>query len=108
MAAVAYAGCVEASANRVISNTRQILDTAAPDQNHAVLLQVVTFATDVARHLKTVGQAHTRDFPKSRVRFLRCGRVNTSTNTTLLRASFQCRYIALVSFVLARLAYELI
>jgi hypothetical protein len=45
-------GGIQAAAHGVISHTRQILDTAAPDQDHRVLLQVVTFATDVTGDLK--------------------------------------------------------
>jgi hypothetical protein len=39
----------------VITHTRQILYTTAPDQDHTMLLEVMALATDVAGDFKTVG-----------------------------------------------------
>src|SRR6185437_8672974 len=39
--AIADAGAVERAAHRVIAHTGQVLDAAAADQHHGVLLQVV-------------------------------------------------------------------
>jgi hypothetical protein len=39
----------------VISNPRKVLHTPAPYKDDRVFLEVVAFATDVRRDLKTVG-----------------------------------------------------
>src|SRR6266581_9501642 len=48
---------VVGAADDVIAHAGQILDPAAADQHHRMLLQIVTLAGDVARHLETVGEA---------------------------------------------------
>jgi hypothetical protein len=45
--AIVYAGAVQSTAHRVVTNTRKVLNTTATDQNHRVFLQVVAFTTDV-------------------------------------------------------------
>src|SRR5947207_14371079 len=63
---------VENAAQDVVANARQILDAAAADHHHRVLLQVMTLTRDVADHLKAVGQPHLGDLAQRRVRlFLR-------------------------------------
>jgi len=52
-------GSIQAATNGVVTNTRQVLDPAAPDQDHGVFLQVVTFTTDVRTDFIAVGQAYT-------------------------------------------------
>src|SRR3546814_2655337 len=46
LAALGHAGAIEAAAHRVVAHTRQILDAAAADQHHGVLLQVVPFRSE--------------------------------------------------------------
>src|SRR6516225_11204487 len=43
---------VECAADDVIANAREILDASAADHHHRVLLQIVAFAGNVARHFK--------------------------------------------------------
>ena len=69
--AIRDAGRVERAADDVIANTREILDASAADQDDAMLLQVVSDAGDVCRDLFAVGQTHTRNLTKRRVRLLR-------------------------------------
>ena len=45
---------IQSSADDVVTGTGEILDTAAADENDAVLLKVVAFAGDVARHFDAV------------------------------------------------------
>ena len=52
---------IQSAADDVVTNTGQVLDTAAADQNHGVLLQVVADAGDVSGNFHTVGQANTSD-----------------------------------------------
>src|ERR1700756_1093870 len=46
---------IKRAANDVVANTGQIFDSSAADQDHRMLLQVVTLARDIACHLKTIG-----------------------------------------------------
>src|SRR5262252_789926 len=55
LAAISNALGIERAAGDVVSHTRQILDPAAADQHHRVLLQVVPLARDVARDLEAIG-----------------------------------------------------
>jgi len=46
----------------VITDTRKVLDPAAPDQDNGVLLEVVTNARDVRGYLDAVGKPYPGDF----------------------------------------------
>src|SRR5471030_2208895 len=83
--AVADPGAVQRAAHGVVANARKILDAAAADQHHRVLLQVVAFAADIARDLVAIGQAHARDLAQGRVRLLRRGGVHARADPALLR-----------------------
>src|SRR3989304_1089308 len=86
---------IQAAAHDVVTHARQILHTAAANQDHRVLLQVVAFAADVADHLEPVGQAYLRHLPKRGVRLLRRRGVDTGADTALLRTIAQRRHLAL-------------
>src|SRR6266704_4525612 len=62
---------VERAADDVVANARQVLDAAAADEHHRVLLEVVSDARDVGRDLDSRGQPDAGDLPQSRVRLLR-------------------------------------
>ena len=87
---------IERAAHGVVAHARQVLDAAAADQHHRVLLQVVAFAADVADDLVAVGQAHLGDLAQRRVRLLRRGRVDARADAATLRAVRQRRRRALV------------
>jgi hypothetical protein len=86
---------VEAAANDVVTHTRQVLHTAAANQNNRVLLQVVTLTADVRNDLETVGQTNLRNFTQRGVRLLRSRGVNTGANAPLLRACLERGNLAL-------------
>src|SRR5690606_32724636 len=92
--AVFHTGGIQGTANSVVTHTRQVLYTAAANQNDAVLLQVVAFTTDIGRNFKAVGQAYAADLTQSRVRLLRRGGIYTGTYTTALRAVLQRGHVA--------------
>src|SRR5690606_11064953 len=96
---------IQGSTYSVVTHTRQIFYPAATDQDHAVLLQVVAFTTNVGSHFVAIGQAYTADLPQSRVRLLRRGCVDTGANAAALRASLERGYVALGHFALTRFAY---
>lgn len=64
------AGAVKRTTYGVVTNTREVFNTTATDQDHGVLLQVVTFTTDVGSHFETVSQTNTAYFTQRGVRFL--------------------------------------
>src|SRR5690606_8275824 len=85
------AGRVEGAANHVVANAGQVLHTAPADQHHAVLLEVVALARDVADDLHLVGEPYPAHLAQSGVRLLRRGRVHTQANAAFLRARAQSR-----------------
>jgi hypothetical protein len=105
----------------VITYTRQVTDTSASDQDHRVLLEVVTDTGDVGGSLQTVGQTDSRDLTKSGVRLLRAGGGNLGANASLLRGRLiggrvgqgietvlEHRSLGLVALVMTTLSNELI
>ena len=57
--------CIKCSADDVITDTRQVLNTAAANHNDGVLLQVVAYAGDVSSYFITICQTDTGDFTQS-------------------------------------------
>src|SRR5215470_1637107 len=91
--ALADARTIERAAHRVIAHAREVLDAAAADQHHRVLLQVVTFAADVAGHLVTVGEPDAADLAQRRVGLLRRRGVDARADAALLRGRTQRRHL---------------
>src|SRR5690554_455170 len=106
--ALGHAGGVERAAHGVVAHAGEVLDAAAADQHHRVLLQVVAFAADVGDDLVAVGQAHLGDLAQGRVRLLRGGGVDAGAHAATLRAVLQRGRVALVGFRAARLAHQLV
>ena len=106
--AISHADRIERAANHVVTHTGQVLHAAASNKDNRVLLKVVADAGDIGRHLDTVGQTDTRDFPQRRIRFLRRLRVDASTNTALLRRTLERGTGRLVLDLLAAFANKLI
>src|SRR5512132_1911704 len=99
---------VERAANHVIANAGQVLDATAANEHDRVLLQVVTFAADVADDFEAVGQSHLGDLAQSGVRLLRRRRVDPRAHAALLRALLQRRHLAFRDGGLTALPHELI
>src|SRR5512142_803780 len=74
--ATRHAHGVEGPADDVVAHAREVLHAASADEHHRVLLQVVTHARDVARHLEAVGEANAGDLAEGRVRLLGRRRVH--------------------------------
>src|SRR6202011_4113249 len=83
--AVRGAGGVQRAADDVVAHARQILDAAAADEDHRMLLEVVADTRDVGRDLLTVGEADAGDLTKRRVRLLRGDRLHLSAHAATLR-----------------------
>src|SRR4051812_10881046 len=85
--AIADAGRVESAPDNVVLDRRQVLDLAAANQDHRVLLEVVTDAGDVGRDLHLVGQPDASDLAERRVRLLGRHGPDLEAHTTLLRGA---------------------
>src|SRR4028118_32213 len=99
---------VEHAAKHVIAHTRKVAHTAATDQHHRVLLEVVAFARDVADDFALIGQANLGHLAQRRVRLLRSGRVDPGADAALLRVLVHRRDLALGLLRLATLADQLV
>src|SRR3954471_10882569 len=84
---------IEDAAEDVVAHAGQVLDAAAADHDHRVLLKVMAFTRDIADHFEAVGQAHLGDLTKRRVRLLRGRGVDARANATLLRRLLQRRHL---------------
>ena len=82
---------IQSTTDNVVTNTGKVLYTAAADQNHGVLLQVVADTGDVSGNFHTVGQANTGDLTQCGVRLLGV----FSCNILLLAAVIYCRCLLL-------------
>src|ERR1700682_187985 len=78
-------GRVQGAADDVVADAREVLDAAAADQHHRVLLEVVSDAGDVGRHFDAGGQADARDLAEGRVRLLGCLGIDAYADSPPLR-----------------------
>src|SRR5690606_11861929 len=108
LTALVDTGGIEAAAHRVVAHTGEVLDTTAADQDHAVLLKVVAFTTDVGRHLVPVGETNAAHLAEGGVRLLRGGGVHAGAHTTALRTALQRGDATLGDFAFSRLTNQLV
>src|SRR3569623_1055689 len=99
---------VEHAAQDVVANARQVADAASADQHHAMLLEVVALAGNVADHLALVGQADLGHLAQRRVRLLRGRGIDTGADAALLRVLLHRRDLGLGLLRLATLADQLV
>src|SRR5438067_3410096 len=98
---------VQGPADDVVAHAGEVLDAAAADHHHRVLLKIVTHARDVAGDLHPVGQADAGHLAQRRVRLLGGGGVDARAHPALLRAAGHGGRLALVDDLLAALADQL-
>tara|TARA_B100001059_G_scaffold12583_2_gene10098 strand:- start:305 stop:661 length:357 start_codon:yes stop_codon:yes gene_type:complete len=77
---------IERTTDDVIPNTWKVTDTPATDENNGVLLEVVTFTTDVGGHFLAIGKSNASHLAKRRVGLLGCDGSDLETDTTSLWA----------------------
>jgi hypothetical protein len=106
--AVFHALQIERTAHDVVTHTRQVLDTTATNQHHAVFLQVVSFAADVGDDLKSVGQAHFGNLAQRGVGLFWRRGVDAGADAAALRRILHRRAFGLGLFDLAPLTHQLI
>ena len=86
LAAFVDAEAVEGATDDVVTDTRQILHTAAADEDDGVLLKVVAFTADVGDDFEAVGEADLGDLTKRGVRLLGRAGHHLQADPTALRA----------------------
>src|SRR5882762_491770 len=92
----------------MVTHAGQVAHAAAADQHHAMLLEVVPLAGDVADHLALVGQADLGHLPQRRVRLFRSRRIDTGADAALLRILLHRRDLRLGLLRFATLADQLV
>src|ERR1700736_1544813 len=90
------AGRVEGAANDVVPDTGKVLDAAAADEDHRVLLEVVPDPGDIGGDLLAGGEANAGHLPKCGVRLLRRGRIDAHADAPPLRGALQRRCFRLL------------
>src|SRR2546426_1877616 len=100
--------CVQRSTYNVVPNARQILYTAAADQDDRVFLQIVADTGDVGCYFNPIGQTHTCNFAKGRIRLFGRLRFDLNAHTSFLRTFLQSRTTRLVLRFASTLSNQLI
>src|SRR5205823_6370907 len=98
---------IQRPTNNVVANARQVLHTAATDQDDGVFLQIVADTGDVGCYFNPIGQTHTCYFAKGRIRLLWRLRIHASAYASLLRTFLQRRTTRLVFRFPSTLSNEL-
>src|ERR1051325_585467 len=99
---------VEHAAQHMVADAGQVADAAAADQHHAMLLEVVALAGDVADHLALVGEADLGHLAQRRVRLLRGRGIDARADSALLRVLLHRSDLGLGLLRLATLADQLV
>src|SRR3954470_12153595 len=99
---------VEHAAKHMVAHAGKVANAAAADQHHAMLLEVVALAGDVADHLALVGEADLGHLPQRRVRLFRSRRIDTGADAALLRILLHRRDLRLGLLRFATLADQLV
>src|SRR5277367_2116482 len=76
---------VEHAAENVIAHAGQVLDAAAADQHHRLLLEVMPLARNVAHRLDAGRQTNLGHLAERRVRLLRRHRIDARADAAALR-----------------------
>jgi hypothetical protein len=89
--AVFYTQGILGPADNMITDTGKILDTAAPNQNHRVFLEVMPDAGNIGGYFSPMRETHTGDRPEGRFRLLGGHGHDTGTYSPLLRTGLEGR-----------------
>lgn len=67
---------IHSPSNQMVSHTRTILTPTASDQNHRMLLHIMSLSGDITRHHPPRAQPHSCRFPFCRIGFLGLGKAD--------------------------------
>src|SRR4029450_13440432 len=99
---------IQRPTDNVVADTRQVLNTAPTNQDDGVFLQIVADTRDVRCYFDPVGQTHTCNFAKGRIRVLWRLRVYARTHASFLRSLLQSRATRLIPGLISTLSNQLI
>jgi hypothetical protein len=105
---IGHSCSIQRSTNNVVTDAWQILYTAPTNQNDGVFLQIVADTGDVCCYFDPIGQTHTCNFAKGRIRLLWRLRVYASTHASFLRRLLQSRATRFVPGLISTLSNQLI
>jgi hypothetical protein len=93
--AVGDCSAVVAATDDLVTDTGEVTDAAAAEQDDGVLLEVVALSGDVGRDLNAVDETDTGDLAECRVRLLRRGGEDTGADPALLRVMLESGILGL-------------
>jgi hypothetical protein len=70
----------------MVSYTWDIFHTTSTDHDYRVLLEIMSFTSDIGDYFIPISQTDLGDLPESRVWLLRSTRVDLETDTSTLRS----------------------
>src|SRR5215475_7637027 len=94
---------VEHATDDVVAHAGKVLDAAAADQDHAVLLKVVAFAGNIRERLIAIREPDLGHLAQSRIGLLGRGGVDAGAHRALLGAALKGRHLVALGFLAARL-----
>src|SRR3954470_8069431 len=92
----------------MITNTRQILHTAATHEHNRVLLEVMTFIRNVGNHFRAVRETYLCDLSNSRIGLLWRAGHDLHTDTAAEGVTLQRRSLGLRLDLATALSHELV
>ena len=95
------AGGVQGAADDLITNAREVANTAAANEDDGVFLQFVAFAGDVNGNFFVVRETNTGDAAERGIRFFRRHGSDQEANAAFLRATFEDRRLGVAVLLLA-------
>ena len=107
LAPVSHTRGIQGAPDRMVSHAGQILYPAAAYENDRVLLQVMSFATDIGGDFMTVRQPYSRNLTQGGIGLFWRGGVDAGTHPALLGTTFQGGHVALHPLPFSRLAHQL-
>jgi hypothetical protein len=78
---------IQGATDDVITDSWKIFYPSSSNENNGMFLKIVTNPRDVCGDLDSIGQSHSGNFSKGRIRFLRSGRIDSNANPSFLRRS---------------------
>ena len=108
LAAAVNAGSIKGTADDLVTNTREVADTTAANQNDRVFLKFMTLTRDVNGHFFPIGKTDTGDAAECGIRLFGLHRTNKEANAALLRAFLQNNRLAEAVLLLPVLANQLV
>jgi hypothetical protein len=102
------AEAVEGAADDVVPDAGKVTDSTTTHEHNGMLLQVVSFATDVRRDFLAVGETNTSHLAKRRVGLLGSDGSNLKAYTASLRTGVKVLDLRLGGLMTAGIANELV